>query len=199
VRSARPSGGLLSEADPTPPAARDFNATVNKEWDERSANGPAPRAGNDSPPAILVASQEERDPLVVVQGPGGFPLLGAVAIGHRRRSPVADTGDFASNQAIEESNPLTVAEIAAPVPVDRVDNPVVETRDSTIFETLSARELTEYPVSVYSGLGLATVFTLNAVFSQPIAGFDYLPSRHDTDARSQSDWNDRRRKRAAGL
>jgi hypothetical protein len=199
VRSARPSGGLLSEADPTPPADRDFNATVNKEWDERSANGPAPRAGIESPPAILVASQDEPDPLVVVQGPGGFPLLGAVAIGHRRRSPIPEVGDVAINQAIEEPDPLTLAAIAAPVPAGRVDNPGVESRDSTIFEALSARDLTEYPVSVYSGLGLATFFTLNAVFSQPMAGFDYLPSRHDTGARPQSDWKDRRRKRATGL
>ena len=33
------------------------------------------------------------------------------------------------------------------------------------------------PVSVFSGLGVATVWTLNAVLSQPIAGYDYLTSR----------------------
>ena len=43
MRSARPSGGLLSDGDPAPPAARDFNAAVNKEWDERSLTGPTPR------------------------------------------------------------------------------------------------------------------------------------------------------------
>jgi hypothetical protein len=31
----------------------------------------------------------------------------------------------------------------------------------------------------FSLLGLATVFTLNALLSQPIAGFDYLSSRFD--------------------
>jgi hypothetical protein len=41
-------------------------------------------------------------------------------------------------------------------------------------------------VPVYSGLGLAMVFTLNAVFSQPMAGFDYLTSRLDANARSDA-------------
>src|SRR5262249_46733910 len=145
------------------------------------------------------ARQSEPDPLIVVQGPGGFPLLGAVAIGHRRRSPAAEMGDVAVSRGIGESDPQRVAPIPASAPVESVENPAFETRDSTIFEALSARDLTEYPVSVYSGLGLATVFTLNALFSQPMAGFDYLPSRLDTDARSQSDWKDRQRKRATGL
>jgi hypothetical protein len=199
VRSARPSGGLLSEADPTPPAARNFNATVNKEWDERPTSEVTSRAGNASPPELIATRQDAPDPLVVVQGPGGFPLLGAVAIGHRRRSPAAELNDVAISHAIKESGPQLEAPILASVPVHSVDNRGVEAPDATFFEALSARDLTEYPVSVYSGLGLATIFTLNAVFSQPMAGFDYLPSRLDTDARSQSDWKDRRRKRATGL
>ena len=42
-----------------------------------------------------------------------------------------------------------------------------------------------FQVSVFSGLGLATVFTLNAVLSQPIGGFDYLTSHLDADNRPQ--------------
>ncbi len=34
TRSAGPSGGLLSEGDPAPAVPSDFNAAVNKEWDE---------------------------------------------------------------------------------------------------------------------------------------------------------------------
>ncbi|MGZ3302001.1 MAG: hypothetical protein ACXWO3_14220, partial [Isosphaeraceae bacterium] len=34
-----------------------------------------------------------------------------------------------------------------------------------------------FPMSVFSDLGAATVWTLNAVLSQPIAGYDYLTSR----------------------
>jgi len=34
-----------------------------------------------------------------------------------------------------------------------------------------------FPVSVFSGLGVAIVLTLNAVLSQPIAGYDYLTAR----------------------
>ena len=43
TRSARPSGGLLSDGDPTPPAARDFSAAVNKEWDELAHGFDVPR------------------------------------------------------------------------------------------------------------------------------------------------------------
>jgi hypothetical protein len=196
VRSARPSGGLLSDVDPTPPAARDFNAAVNKEWDERSSNGPAPREGIEPPPAVLAASENEPDALVVVHGPGGFPLVGAVAIGHRRRSPAAEVGDFATSQAIGEPVPEMPTGFETRILVARSDNLPTESSETAFFPALSARDLAEYPVSVYSGLGLAMVFTLNAVFSQPMAGFDYLSSRHDADDRSQSNWNDRRRKRA---
>jgi hypothetical protein len=83
--------------------------------------------------------------------------------------------------------------------VARSDNLPAEASEPAFFEALSARDLAEYPVSVYSGLGLAMVITLNAVFSQPMAGFDYLPSRHDSDGRSHSDWKDRRRKRDAAV
>jgi hypothetical protein len=195
VRSARPSGGLLSDADPTPPAARDFNAAVNKEWDERPNNATVPQEGSNSPPALLTVSENEPDALVVTHGPGGFPLVGAVAIGHRRRSQATEVGDFATSQAIGEPGPLA-AGFETRVIVAREDSPVASASDNAFFDALSVQDLTQYPVSVYSGLGLAMVFTLNAVFSAPMAGFDYLPSRHDADDRSQSDWKDRRRKRA---
>ena len=196
VRSARPSGGLLSDVDPTPPAARDFNASVNKEWDERSSNGPTSRDGNESPPAVVSAADNDPDALVVIHGPGGFPLVGAVAIGHRRRSPATEVGDFATSQAIGEPGPEMAAGFGDRIFVARSDSPVAEASDNAFIQALSARGLSDYPVSVYSGLGLAMVLTFNAVFSQPMAGFDYLPSRHDADARPQSDWKDRPRNRA---
>jgi hypothetical protein len=45
MRSVRPSGGLLSDGDPAPAAAPEFNALVNKERDEKSVRGPLPREG----------------------------------------------------------------------------------------------------------------------------------------------------------
>ena len=114
VRSARPSAGLLSDVDPTPPAARDFNAAVNKEWDERPGNGPTPREGIEPPKAVLSASESEPDALVVVHGPGGFPLVGAVAIGHLRRSAATEVGDFATHQAAPRARARAGGEIRIP-------------------------------------------------------------------------------------
>ena len=192
MRSARPSGGLLADIDPTPPAARDFNVAVNKEWEERSTSGPKPVDLSESQPAVLAASANEPDALVVIHGPGGFPLVGALAIGHRHKAPATEVGDFATGPAIGEPGP-PVAEIGSGILIARSNSPLAETRDTTLIEAIGSRELTEYPVTVYSGLGLATVLTLNALFSQPMAGYDYLPSRLDADARSQSDCKYRRR------
>ena len=78
----------------------------------------------------------------------------------------------------------------------RANVAVSDEENLSTFETFSTRDSAEFPVSVFSGLGLATVFTLNAVLSQPISGFDYLPSRLDADGGSQANWKDRVRKRA---
>jgi hypothetical protein len=197
VRSARPSGGLLADIDPTPPTARDFTAAVNKEWDNRSIGGGKPVDVGESQPAVLAASVNEPDALVVIRGPGGFPLVGALAIGHLHKAPATEVGDFATGQAIGEPGP-PVAETGPGILIAMSNSPVRETRDSAFIEALDSGELAEYPVTVYSGLGLATVLTLNALFSQPMAGFDYLPSRLDSDTRSQSDWKERRRKGRGG-
>ena len=176
VRSPRPSAGLLSDGDPIPPAARDFSAAVNKEWDERSNTGPAPRAGNDVDATALSRRENQPDALVVIHGPGGFPLVGAVAIGHRHRNPATEVGDFAAPHAIGDVDPELAAGPASHDFVASVSMPLGEPADTHFLETLDdARDLEEFPVSVFSGLGLATMFTLNAVLSQPIAGFDYLP------------------------
>ena len=68
-----------------------------------------------------------------------------------------------------------------------VDTPVREAGLPDGFPSLGVANLADVPVSVFSGFGLAMVFTLNAVFSQPIAGFDYLPSRLDAESRTRSD------------
>jgi hypothetical protein len=194
VRSVAPSGGLLSDADPTPPAARDFNAVVNRERDDQSTKGPTPVRRSESPPPVLTANENNPDALMEIHGPGGFPLVGALAVGHRRRVTTTEIGDFATGQAIGEPGPQSATELATAMLTAKLDSTSAEKVDTTMIEALNPRELTEYPVTVYSGLGLATVLTLNAVLSQPMAGFDYLPSRLDTESRSQSDWKDRRRK-----
>jgi len=194
VRSARPSGGLLSDGEPTPPAAREFSAAVNKEWDERSSNGPTPRDGNDVELTALSGRENDPEALVVIHGPGGFPLLGAVAIGHRRRAPAVEVGDFATPRTIDAADGLLAAQSGTNQFLAHLEVPVSETGEIAPILALNIRDTAEFRISVYSGLGLATVFTLNAVFSQPIAGFDYLPAHLDTDGRSRPDEKVGRRK-----
>jgi hypothetical protein len=196
TRSARPSAGLLSEGDPTPPEARDFSAAVNKDWDEPSRIGALPREANEVEPTALSRRENEPDALVVIDGPGGFPLLGAVAIGHRRRIPAADVSDFTTPRAIADLDPGLAAGFEAGIFIASADLPASVPGDTEQNQTLYARDRAEFPASVFSGLGLATVFTLNAVLSQPIAGFDYLTSLLDSNGRADSDWNHRRRMRA---
>jgi hypothetical protein len=179
IRLARPSGGLLSEGDPAPPAERDFHAVVAQEWAEGSSTEPAARPADEAESPSLAGREKEPDGLVVLQGPGGFRLLGAVAMGHRRRRPAADVGDFDAPPALTGSNPDPGDRLAAQgLPVNPYP-PVTEEGVTTQSPAPRARPWGGLPLSVFSGLGVATVFTLNAVFSQPLAGFDYLTSRLD--------------------
>jgi len=197
LRSARPSGGLLSDGDPAPPATPDFNAAVNKEWDESSLTGLTPRHGKELEPTALSGRENEPDALLVIQGPGGFPLLGAVAIGHRRRNPATAVGDFSTPRTKWDWDPEIAAGLAAQEFIANAEIPVRKEGDTVQSRTLPVRDWEGYPVPVFSGLGLATVFTLNAVLSQPIAGFDYLTSRLDANGRPLSDRKGRLRKPAA--
>jgi hypothetical protein len=196
VRSARPSGGLLSDSEPASPAVGDSPAAVNRAWDGRSPTEPTPQEGKAVEPTALTGREKEPDALVVIRGPGGFPLLGAVAMGHRRRNPAIDVGDFTTPPVIGESDPETGDGLAAQDILANSDIPENEGGDSIQSRTRSVRHWGGVPISVFSGLGVATVFTLNAVFSQPIAGFDYLTSRLDRNSGPRSGRKDRHRKPA---
>src|SRR5262249_35227090 len=105
VRMASPSGGLLSDGEAAPPAARDFSASVNKEWDEPSLALPAPRERAAIEPTALTAREIASDALVVMPGPSGFPLVGAVAIGHRRGNPTGTEADFTRSPVLAHHLP----------------------------------------------------------------------------------------------
>jgi len=182
LRSARPSGGLLSDGDPAPPAARSFGADVNKEWDEQSLTSTAPRPGDENEPTA-----RDNDPaaLVVTRGPGGFPLLGAFAIGHRRRNRATDVGDFATPPVMAGQDAPAAAGLGMH-DVLASSGPAVNEGDETgRSEALRVVDWGAVPATVFSGLGLATVLTFNALLSQPIAGFDYLTARLDASRRSR--------------
>jgi hypothetical protein len=188
----------LSDGDPAPPAARDFSAAVNKEWDERSVTAPSPREGNENQATSLSAREKEPDALVVMPGPGGFPLLGAVAIGHRGRNPATDLGDYSKPRVVRELDRELADRALAEEFLASSDVAVAEGRDEAQSGGLTARGWGGFRVSVFSGLGVATVFTLNAVLSQPIAGFDYLTRRMDAGGGPLVFRTGRRRKPAAG-
>src|SRR5579883_250251 len=189
MRSARPSEGLLADGDPAPAVASDFNAVVNKEWDERSLTGLTPRPADGVDPTQRSGREPEPDALVVVHGPGGFPLLGAVAIGHHRRSNPAgarDLGDFATPVDLWAGDRPDAVGLAARGLLARMDNPAAAEDLTAPSQTSRARPWRGVPLSIFSALGVATVFTLNAVLSQPIAGFDYLSARLDAGGGSPS-------------
>jgi hypothetical protein len=114
---------------------------------------------------------------MVMNGPGGFPLVGAVATGHRNSRTASTGGDMETTPPNEPVEPQLET-----VTLD-ADGGTFEagaTGDELRELGLSAQLWSGFPLSVFSGFGLATVLTLNAVLSQPIAGYDYLRSRLET-------------------
>jgi hypothetical protein len=181
LRSAKPSEGLSSDGDPAPAVAGDFHVVVNKEWDEPSLTGSAPRPADGAEPVPRSSREPEPDALVVIPGPGGFPLLGALALGHRRRAPATagELGDFPTTVDIGDGDRPDEGGLAAQGLLARSDNPIAAAEPAARSGDFHLRPWRGFPFSVFSALGLATVFTLNAVLSQPIAGFDYLTARLD--------------------
>jgi hypothetical protein len=183
TRSAGPSGGLLSRGDPAPAVASAFIAAVNKEWDEPTLTATTPRPAGEAEPTEPSGRERNPNVLVAVNGPGGFPLLGAVAIGNRRRNPTTGAGDLATTPDLTTTPDLADGDlqlVARSVPAEP-EVPLNEGDIAARSLTLPDRPWRGLPISEFSGLAIATVLTLNAVLSQPIAGYDYLTSRLDAD------------------
>jgi hypothetical protein len=210
MRSARPSEGLLADGDPAPAVAGDFNAVVNKEWDERSHTGPTSRPADEAEHAQRSTREQGPDALVVIHGPGGFPLLGAVAIGRRWSHPArdVDVGDFATPADLGDGDRpdavglatqglLACGDGSLTAEVPAAQSRTLRVRPSDRAPTVRVGSWRGFPVSVFSALGVATVFTLNAVLSQPIAGFDYLTARLDAGGGPRSNRRERLRKPTA--
>jgi hypothetical protein len=88
TRAAGPLGGVLANGEPSQAAVRRLTVTVNREGSE-----PLLQPFQNDPAVAATGPQVEPDPegdpraLVAIRGPGGFPLLGATAIGNWRRLP----------------------------------------------------------------------------------------------------------------
>jgi hypothetical protein len=152
TRAAGPLGGVLASGDPGQSTVRRLTVMVSRAGDERLsqpfkgdlavANGSYVEPGREDDPRTLVA----------IRGPGGFPLLGASAIGNWRGAP---------RRAVVPADATVAAEraTAAPGPENW----------GLSRGTLSF------------SLTTATLLTLNVVLSDPVAGFDYLATCLDSE------------------
>jgi hypothetical protein len=105
--------------------------------------------------------------------------------------------DFQTPSALGDGDSQSVAQPAGSEHLTTPDTPVTEADLTAQSPTLRVGRWGKSPVSVFSGLGLATVFTLNALLSQPIAGFDYLASRMDAGGGPRSNRKGRTGKQGA--
>jgi hypothetical protein len=168
TRAAGPLGGVLATGDPTSVAVRPFSVTVTLDRADRHAgrlrldllDGAGDRARPDAP--------IEPEAQVALRGPGGFPLLGAAAIGDWRRTPAVaavapETSDQDGSVILPSERLQAQAEVTLEVEAPRLPR----------WE--------ESGITLSFGLSVATVLTLNVVLSDPVAGFDYLASRLDSE------------------
>ena len=188
IRSAGASRGLLSNDEPAPLAVQGPGTSAPQEVAAGSLARPkSEREGEPRPDEPAVAGRDPEASVVVIST-GGFPLMGATAVGYWR-------GRGTAPEAVPEwrgTDPEAVPEMTAPVlearseGVESTGDPDLDGRPAVLLaegEVIAKEQAARLwawgglPVSVFSGLGVATVWTLNAVLSQPIAGYDYLTAR----------------------
>jgi hypothetical protein len=103
--------------------------------------------------------------------------MGATAVGYwRERGPDHEAVSGITGPALEERS--NSAESTGDPDLD--GRPAVLLFEGEVIakeQAVHLRTRSCVPVSVFSGLGVASVLTLNAVLSQPIAGYDYLTAR----------------------
>ena len=191
IRSARPSGGLLSEGEPAPPEVPDFSVALSKEWDERSSlTESKPGRRNEVEPTALSKRERESSSLVVIPGSGGFPLIGAIAMGHRGWRPVPDAGDFSTLRGKRDLDREPGVGVAADELLAHSDIAGSEGAVEAQSRTHRGHLWADFPLSVFFVLGLTTVFTLNAPLSRLSTAFDSLawrsaPRSHRTARRQK--------------
>jgi hypothetical protein len=132
-------------------------------------------------------AREGEDPraLVAVRGPGGFPLLGAPAIGNWRRTSTAVAAVPAEPASPDRDDPSAGDRLAARDLAAQAAGPDRPGDGETAADADATRpgSWARSRVTLSFGLSMATALTLNVVLSDPVAGFDYLATRLDRDAR----------------
>jgi hypothetical protein len=184
---AGPLGGVMAVGDATPASPRSV-VPVNPD----SGASTFRTHGSEQASAIArgtAGTQEDApDGLIAFRGPGGFPLLGPAAIGNWRRESAVPP-EILANAAAPEGEAILAAEM-----LEGQGNSEGASEPPGDAVAASLRSWEGFQVSLSSGLGMAAALTLNTLFSDPVAGFDYLAARLDSFARdSRSSRTDPRR------
>jgi len=170
MRTGRPSVEALSVGNSDRATERDLDAFAHENLSDQQLASNA----NDQPKASDPGSGPDAGQFVAMNGPGGFALLGGMAMGHRRRYAAASAlgADLAASATpIETSRGIDSEGITASGTAV-----VTDEQDQIADGSVRTRLWDRLPKTLVSGLGLAIVFTVNAALSQPFAGFDYLAS-----------------------
>jgi hypothetical protein len=189
TRSAEAAGGLMSEGEDRTVVVHVFTAVDRETTDKllaESVQGPRTESGSSNRPG----GSETEGGLITLRGPGGFPLLGADAIGSWRGNSNARVASWAEdrNQQPDDS-PAEGSPVSQEPPIFVNGNMPLADLSAGADAGADAgasrsRDLLWGTLS--SGLGTVTLLTLNALFSNPIAGYDVLPSRLDAAGASGS-------------
>ena len=170
-RTAVPGRPRISQQSTKPPNCRPSHSAMG------SLATTEPKSESEVRPPVSAAPSREPAALVVVDSPGGFPLLGTAAVGYWRTrvaDPDADSGtpplgDWNS----DASNPLEkpgTGHSSMPLATE-------EGAARTEQSDRAAGPCAVSPVPSLRAWDWPPSLTLNALLSQPIAGFDYLASR----------------------
>jgi hypothetical protein len=179
TRMAGPLGGVLHTEDPTPSAVRQLAVTMNPEGVDRPSRGPGIDPVGASGRGSELGPEEAQGAMAALRGPGGFPLMGAGAIGSRRRAQVP----IAAVSAVSASrNGGGIPEIDLLAAQGR-SSPVSRAEQLEVDAASHPRTSGETRLPLSFSLSVAVVLTLNVVLCDPVAGFDFLASRLDLDLR----------------
>ncbi|MBV8310612.1 MAG: hypothetical protein JO344_09530 [Planctomycetaceae bacterium] len=177
IRSAGASRGLLSNDEPAPFAVQGPGTSASQEVAAGSLARPESERESEPRPGEPAVAGRDPEASIVVISTDGFPLMGATAVGYWRWRGTTPEAVPEMTASALEARSEGVESTADP---DLDGRPAVLLAEGEVIakeKAVRLRAWGRFPVSVFSGLGVATVWTLNAVLSQPIAGYDYLTAR----------------------
>src|SRR5271166_513618 len=177
IRSAGASRGLLSNDEPAPLAVQGSGTSAPQEVTAGSLARSDSEHGGEPRPGEQEVAGRDPEASVALISTGGFRLMGATAVGYWRWRGTAPEAVPEMTAPALEARSEGVESTGDP---DLDGGPAVLLAEGEVVakeQAVRLRAWGRFPVSVFSGLGVATVWTLNAVLSQPIAGYDYLTAR----------------------